>query len=245
MALLDEILKEKRLEVKKLKVSGERKRGFHRLKDSFKKGEVNIVAEIKQSSPSAGFISEIDLDCVLDVYNRYAKGISVLTDRKFFGGSFELLQSVAERTELPVLCKEFIIDKRQIDMAYVSGADIVLLIARILDGSQLDELYGYASDLGLDVLVEVHSMEELKKVKGLKPAILGVNSRDLDTLEISLERAKGILDSVDFECLRIAESGIKTREDVEFLKSSCDGFLIGETILKSGNIEAKFRELML
>ena len=245
MALLDEILKEKRLEVKGLKVSGERKRGFYRLENSFKEGEVNIIAEIKQSSPSAGFIKEIDVNGVLDVYDRYAKGVSVLTDSKFFGGSFELLRSVAKRTELPVLCKEFIIDKKQIDKAYVFGADIVLLIVRILDDALLEELYVYASYLGLDVIVEVHSKEELGRVKGLKPAILGVNSRDLDTLEISLERAKDILESVDFECLRIAESGIRTRADVEFLRDSCDGFLIGEALLRSDNIEEKFKELML
>ncbi len=245
MALLDEILREKRLEVEGLKVSGERKRGFYRLKDSFKKGKINIVAEIKQSSPSAGFIKDINLDSVLKVYNRYAKGISVLTDRKFFGGSYELLKEVSERTNLPVLCKEFIIDKRQIDMAYVHGADIVLLIVRILEDRALEELYDYSIGLGLDVLVEVHSKVELDRVKKLKPAILGVNSRDLDTLDISLRRAKDILESVDFECLRIAESGIRTRADVEFLKSSCDGFLIGEALLKSDNIEEKFKELML
>lgn len=245
MALLEEILKAKREEVEGLKVSGERKKGFYRLKDSFKEDEVNIIAEIKQSSPSAGFISKIDLDGVLDIYNRYAKGISVLTDRKFFGGSYELLKDVSEKTNLPVLCKEFIIDKKQIDMAYVCGADLVLLIVRILDDELLKELYGYASGLSLDVLVEVHSKDELERVKGLKPAILGVNSRDLDTLEISLERAKRILDSVDFECLRIAESGIKTKSDIEFLKDSCDGFLIGETLLKSGDVEAKFKELVL
>ncbi len=245
MALLDEILREKRLEVEGLKVSGERKRGFYRLKDSFKKGKINIVAEIKQSSPSAGFIKDINLDSVLKVYNRYAKGISVLTDRKFFGGSYELLKEVSERTNLPVLCKGFIIDKRQIDMAYVHGADIVLLIVRILEDRALEELYDYSIGLGLDVLVEVHSKVELDRVKKLKPAILGVNSRDLDTLDISLRRAKDILESVDFECLRIAESGIRTRADVEFLKSSCDGFLIGEALLKSDNIEEKFKELML
>ena len=245
MALLDEILREKQLEVKGLKVSGERKRGFYRLKDSFKKGKINIVAEIKQSSPSAGFIKDINLDSVLKVYNRYAKGISVLTDRKFFGGSYKLLKEVSERTNLPVLCKEFIIDKRQIDMAYVCGADMVLLIVRILDDELLKELYDYAIGLGLDVLVEVHSKVELERIKKLKPSILGVNSRDLDTLKISLERAKGILESVDFECFRIAESGIKTKSDIEFLKSSCDGFLIGETLLKSGDIEAKFKELLL
>ncbi len=245
MALLDEILKEKRAEVEKIKVNGERGKGLKRIKNSFKNGEVNIIAEIKQSSPSAGFLREIEVDSVLDVYNRYAKGISVLTDKKFFGGSFELLKRVAKETELPVLCKEFIIDKKQIDMAYISDADIVLLIAKILDDELLKELYDYASNLGLDVLVEVHSKEELKRVEDLKPAILGVNSRNLDTLEISLERAKDILKSADFECLKIAESGIKTKADIEFLKGSCDGFLIGETLLKSGDIEAKFRELLL
>ena len=245
MALLDEILKEKWVEVEKIKVNGERKKGFKRIRDSFKNGEVNIIAEIKQSSPSAGFIRRIDVDSVLDVYNRYAKGISVLTDSKFFGGSFEFLKKATERTELPVLCKEFIIDKRQIDMAYVCGADMVLLIARILDDELLEELYGYAMTLSLDVIVEIHSIGELERVKKLKPAILGVNSRNLDTLEISLDREKYVLDSVDFECLKIAESGIRAKGDIEFLEDICDGFLVGESLLKSGDIEAKFKELLL
>ncbi len=244
MALLDEILKEKQAEVEKLKVNGERKKGFKRIRNSFKNGETNIIAEIKQVSPSAGFIRRIDLDSVLDVYNRYAKGISVLTDSKFFGGSFEFLKKVTERTELPVLCKEFIIDKRQIDMAYVCGADMVLLITRILDEEVFEELYRYALGLGLDVLVEVHTDKGLERAKRVEPDILGVNSRDLDTLEISLERAKGILESVDFECVRIAESGIRIRKDVKFLKDVCDGFLVGEALLK-GDIEEKFKELLL
>ncbi len=232
--LLDEILLNKEMEIQTLKVEKiGRTRKIHKLKDYFKEDEINIIAEIKESSPSAGFLRKIDLNEILPVYLKYAKAISVLTDEKFFSGSFERLQSVCEKADIPILCKDFIISKIQIDKAYMCGADIVLLIVRILGREKLEELYTYAKSLGLDVLVEVHSIKEMKEAKNLMPGILGVNSRDLDTLDISLKRAKSILDSVDFETIKIAESGIKDRKDMEYLQRSCDGFLIGEALIKN------------
>ncbi len=233
--VLEDIISYKKEYIKTITVTGERNRKMHRLEDSIKDGKINIIAEIKASSPSAGFINNIDLNEILPVYMQYSSAISVLTDEKFFGGSFERLKTVADRTSLPVLCKDFIIDKVQIDKAYVCGADMILLITRILDDEKLEELYDYAKSLGLDVLVEIHTIQEVERIKGLQPKITGVNSRDLDTLSISLERAKKILKSIDFNTLKIAESGIKTKEDIAYLKESCSAFLIGETLVKNSN----------
>jgi len=202
---------------------------------------VNIIAELKLKSPSAGLIAEID-DKRISIYSRYAVAISVLTDNTFFGGSFEVLADVAGKTELPVLCKDFIIEKTQIDLAYSKGADLVLLIARILDKERMRTLYEYARELGLNCLVEVHTTEELDKITDLDAEIVGVNARNLDTLAVDLDMAIEIMSRVDTP-VRVAESGIRTRKDIErFHDANC--FLIGETLMRSQDIEATFRELL-
>ncbi len=240
-SLLEKIISNKKDEIGSMFIDKKRNRKIHHLKNHIKDNFVNIIAEIKSSSPSAGLIREINLDEILPVYEKYASAISVLTDERFFGGSFERLCEVAERVELPVLCKDFIIDKKQIDMAYSYGADIVLLIVRILSDETLGELYQYAKNFGLDVLVELHSIEDMQRIISFSPDIVGVNARDLDTLEISLKRAKTILNSINFETLKIAESGIKTKQNIEYLRDDCDAFLIGEVLLKeSKNMERKF-----
>ncbi len=243
--VLENILSYKKEYIKTIEVKGERNRKIHRLENNIKDGKINIIAEIKSSSPSAGFINNIDLNEILPVYTQYASAISVLTDEKFFGGSFERLKAVADKTSLPILCKDFIIDKLQIDKAYVCGADMILLIVRILNDEKLEKLYGYAKNLGLDVLMEVHTIEEAERIKKIGPKITGVNSRDLDTLTISLKRAKKILKSIDFSTLKIAESGIKTKEDIAYLKESCNAFLIGETLIKnSDGLKETFLEFL-
>ncbi len=243
--ILDEILDYKKEYIKTITLEGKRTRKSHCLKDYIKRDKINIIAEIKESSPSAGFIGRINLDEILPVYSEYACAVSVLTDEKFFGGSFDKLRYVADSVNLPILCKDFIIDEIQIDKAYLSGADMVLLIARLLSADRLKELYDYAKNMGLDILMEVHSSAELDKISNLKPDIVGVNSRDLDTLSISLERVKGILGNINFDAIKIAESGIKTKKDMDYLKDSCDGFLIGEVLMKNvDNLKEKFLEFI-
>jgi len=202
---------------------------------------VNIIAELKRKSPSAGDIGEID-DERIALYSQYATAISVLTDATYFNGSFEILADVADRIKLPILCKDFFIDTVQIDLAYSKGADLILLIARILDKEEMKNLYSYARGLGLNCLVEVHTAEELDKIADLDAEIIGVNARDLDTLVIDLERGKEILSHVNAP-VRVAESGIKSRKDIEgFSDANC--FLIGETLMRSQDLESTFRELL-
>ncbi|WP_022670956.1 indole-3-glycerol phosphate synthase TrpC [Hippea alviniae] len=241
MSLLNKIIESKKEEIKKLDLSGNREGEIRKLK--IQRERVNIIAEIKPRSPSAGFIRNIELDEIIKVYNEEAIAISILTDEKFFGGSFNLLKTAKEKSLLPLLCKDFIIDEKQILKAYLSGADLILLIARIVDFENLREFYDTTLSLGMDAIVEIFDEEDLKKVEKLKSSIVGVNSRNLDTLEISIEKTKFLLNRIDFPCIKIAESGIKTRNDIELLKNDCDAFLIGETLLKSKNIKEKFKEL--
>ncbi|MGD0659762.1 MAG: indole-3-glycerol phosphate synthase TrpC [Syntrophorhabdales bacterium] len=238
---------EKIIEAKKLEVGGLKRSSFGPRKRPVRKlaldGPVNIIAELKRKSPSAGFIGEID-EARIAAYSRYARAISVLTDSAFFGGSYEFLDHVAGSTDLPVLCKDFVIDPKQMDRAYAAGADLVLLIARILTGAELELLYSHARDLGLSCLVEIHEREELDAIVGLDPDMVGVNARDLDTLEIDLEKAAQTLSLVRAP-VRIAESGIRSRHDIERMgRSGANGFLVGEALMRSKEPAATFEELL-
>jgi indole-3-glycerol phosphate synthase len=238
--LIGEIVETKKKEVEMLKMFKPTPRTKPVIPLTLKEG-VNIIAELKRKSPSAGALGEIDDERVA-CYSRYATAISILTDATYFNGSFEILADVAGRIELPILCKDFFIDRAQIDLAYAKGADLILLIARILDKEQMKNLYDYARRLGLNCLVEVHAVDELEKIADLDAQIVGVNARDLDTLVIDLERGKEILSHVNAP-VRVAESGIKSRKDIEgFHNVNC--FLIGETLMRSRNLESTFRELL-
>ena len=238
--MIEQILANKRKEVLEL---GSVKRG-HRQKPvrslDLRQG-TNIIAELKRKSPSAGRINKID-DTRVAVYTRYATAISVLTDNHYFGGSFDLLADVSRKTSLPVLCKDFIIDKAQIDLAYSKGADLILLIAGILNELELKDLYDYARGKGLNCLVEVHTMEELERISHLNADIIGVNARDLDTLSIDLSRAAEIMTCVQAP-VKVAESGIKSRFDMERVPGA-NCFLIGETLMRSEDLESTFRGLL-
>jgi indole-3-glycerol phosphate synthase len=205
-------------------------------------GQINIIAELKRKSPSAGFIADID-DNRITVYSKYAKAISVLTDKAFFGGSMEFLTEVAQLTPLPVLCKDFIIDPVQIDAAYSAGADLVLFIVRILNDQDLATLYAHAKGMGLECLVELHAPSEIPRISCISPAVVGVNARDLDTLHIDLDYASTMLKQVQSQ-VRVAESGIKTRDDINRLKEWANVFLIGETLMRSTNLESTFEDLL-
>jgi indole-3-glycerol phosphate synthase len=203
---------------------------------------VNIIAELKRKSPSAGFINDID-DRRIEIYSRYACAISVLTDAQFFGGSMEFLSHVAEATPLPVLCKDFIIHPVQVDAAYAAGADLILLIVRILSVDELTFLYHYARNLGLECLVEIHEADELPKIAEMAPTVVGVNARNLDTLLVDTSRLSAIFGNISAK-VKVAESGIKSRCDIEQLSGLADTFLIGETLMRSSNPDSTFRELL-
>ena len=202
-------------------------------------GALGVIAEFKRSSPSKGVIyANAD---PIEVVNQYvdggADGISVLTDHEFFNGSYEDLQSVSHNVELPVLCKDFILEKPQINRALVSGASIVLLIVRILTPQKLKELYEYAVQLQLEVLLEIHDEEDLEIAMTLQPKLIGINNRNLQTFETDLSMTENLIKSIDDSSIVvISESGIKNIEDcLRVAHAGVDAILIGEAVMKHGN----------
>jgi len=209
--------------------------------------QAEIIAEVKKASPSAGLLCKsYDPAAVARTYEQAgAAGISVLTEPRHFLGRDEDLQQVRQAVNLPVLRKDFVSDPYQVFETRALGADVILLIAAGLEQALLKQLYIMALAIGLDVIVEVHTRDELDRVLPLDQAIIGVNSRDLHTLKTDLEQARKLAPLIPPLRPAIAESGIKSRHDIEDLQArGYKGFLIGETLMKSANAAATLRELL-
>jgi len=210
-------------------------------------GTPTLIAEVKKASPSAGVIAE-DFDPVAQAISYEAAGanaLSVLTDEKFFQGSLEFMQQVISKTTIPVLRKDFTVDPVQIYEAVVSGADAILLIVAAMEQEQLQQLFDCARLFPIDVLVEVHQLEELDVALDLGADIIGINNRNLKTFGVDLQTTADLAEEIPSECLGISESGIKTAADVGFCRDQgIDCFLIGETLMRSDNIESTVNELM-
>ncbi len=208
--------------------------------------DVSIIAEVKKSSPSAGIIREdFNPAAIARAYERGgAACISVLTDEKYFSGKLEYLSEVRRAVALPILRKDFIIDEKQIIQARAYGADGVLLIVAALDNAELSGLLDAARRWGLDALVEVHTEAELKRAVNAHAAAIGINNRDLHTFEVDLSTAEKLAASIPEDTLRIGESGINDRRDIERLKKhAIDAVLVGETLMRAQNIEKATRVL--
>ncbi|MBN1557067.1 MAG: indole-3-glycerol phosphate synthase TrpC [Lentisphaerae bacterium] len=209
-------------------------------------GGTRIIAELKKASPSAGLLRRAYRPAALArAYEAAgACAVSVLTEPRHFLGRGEHLEAVRAATRLPVLRKDFIGDPYQVAEAAAWGADAVLLIVAALEGPALRRLFAEARTLGLDVLVEAHSARELELALALPGAIVGVNSRNLKTLETSLDTARSLAGRIPAERISVAESGIRTRAEIEDLEArGYRGFLIGETLLRSGRPGAAVRAL--
>jgi indole-3-glycerol phosphate synthase len=193
---------------------------------------VAVVAEVKRRSPSAGSIRE-DLEPAerAALYAAHgAAAVSVLTDGPYFGGSIEDLQAAVQRCPVPVLRKDFILDRLQIIEARAAGAAAVLLIVRAL-GRELRSMIGYAAEVGIDALIEVHSPRELGAALDAGATIIGVNSRDLDSFKVDTEAAWKIVSEVPADLIAVAESGMATREDVvRAAEAGADAVLIGTAL---------------
>ncbi len=254
MNLLKRIVSYKREEVKKRKsiVSvGTLKSGnFPKVRDFksvLEKEGISIIAEIKRMSPSAGIIREdFDPTQMARTYEENgASAISVLTDRKFFGGSIDYVIAVKNEVNLPVLRKEFIIDEYQIYESRYIGADAVLLIARILTSAELGRFISIAKELGLACLVEVHTRNELEEVLSTITEIIGINNRNLDTLQIDIKTSLELKKMTPEGYITVSESGIKTREDVlKLQEAGFDAILVGETLMRTKNLGNKLKELL-
>ncbi len=263
-SILDKIIADKRAEVSYRKSQ----RGIEQLKEQIRAKPkcrnfykavtkpnsrgINVIAEVKKASPSAGIIREdFDPVAIAQIYAKCgADAISVLTDEKYFQGRLEYINQIHEAVNLPVLRKDFIIDLWQVYESRVAGADAILLIAEALKPGELMDLMIAAAELTLTVLLEVHRADTLMTVRSLIGfpkkgySVLGINNRDLATMQVDLNTTSRLAELLDNKKELVAESGIKTRADVEKLMSvGVRAVLIGRTLCESRTIEEKFTEL--
>ena len=206
-----------------------------RFKDKISNKDEAIIAEIKKASPSAGVISE-DFDPIKKAIEYEAFGasaLSILTEEDFFMGSVNYLKDVKKITNLPILRKDFIIDEYQIYESKLIGADCILLIASILSDQQIEDFVNIAKKLQLDYLIEVHDENELRRVEHFQDALIGINNRNLKTFEVDLDNSVRLRNAFKQKNIFIAESGIKSREDIDYLKlHNIKVFLIGESLMR-------------
>jgi len=208
---------------------------------------IALIAEVKRASPSAGVIrSEFDPVKTAVAYEQYsASCVSVLTDEKYFHGSLNDLVAVRQAIDLPVLRKDFFIDRYQVLESRAAGADCVLLIAECLDDCRLRDLYFYASELGMDALVELYDDNNLDRVLKLEPALVGINNRDLRTFVTDLEHTVRLAPRITRQSLLVSESGIRTQSDVHTLRrAGVRAILVGETLMRSDDVKEKINELL-
>jgi indole-3-glycerol phosphate synthase len=249
-SILQKIISEKEKEVERLSqltfdINQNKKLSMY---NSFKENnQMNIIAEIKRASPSKGMINTNvnPVKQAIDYVNYGANAISVLTDETFFKGSIDDLIHVREVVDVPILCKDFIINTKQIDRANAAGADVVLLIVAALSPIKLIELYEYALEKKLEVLLEVHNEEELKLALAVGAKMIGINNRNLKTFDVDLAVTERLVRLInDEEVLVISESGIKSAEDVLQVKNAgAKGILVGETLMRSKNLKETFSQL--
>jgi indole-3-glycerol phosphate synthase len=251
MNILDRIVAKKLEEIPSIVVPTERL--VNKPKRSLSKSiasshhPLGLIAEVKKASPSKGILTKnFQPVAIAKSYEEMqVSGISVLTDQEFFLGDPSYLTNIKHEVDIPILRKDFIIDEKQVLFSERIGADAILLIAAILDGNQLAELHAQATELGLDVLVEVHNEKELEKVlRQITPRMIGVNNRDLATFETDLTTTERLYPLMPKGVQVISESGIHTRKDVDFLREiKVDGLLIGEGFMKSQNKQAFLNSL--
>lgn len=222
-------------------------RGFIKaLKEKAKDGPA-LIAELKKASPSKGLIrADFDPAGIAAAYESGgAACLSVLTDEPYFQGRDEYLKIVKAASKLPVLRKDFMIDPYQIFESRALGADCILLIMAALDDALARQLYNFAKDLGMDVLVEIHDEEELQRALALSPEMIGVNNRSLKTLEVDIRTSHDFSEKIPPETLKIAESGLSGYAEISALRAAgYAGFLVGESLMRQPDIGAAVRSLL-
>ena len=255
--ILSKIINEKRKELEKARTAipeQKMKEMAQKIyaKSAFKRNiarphHINLIAELKKASPQKGIIrGDFDpLKIALTYQANGASALSVLTDERFFEGNLKTLKAIRERVTLPLLRKDFIIDEYQIYESLYWGADAVLLIAQILTEEKLARFHRIAKNLGMDILVEVHNEEDLDKALKSGAQIIGINNRDLSTFRVDLAITQRLIRLIPENKVKVSESGIKTYEDVMFLKSlGINAVLIGEAFMEASDIAAKMRQVM-
>ncbi|MCX7876500.1 MAG: indole-3-glycerol phosphate synthase TrpC [Melioribacteraceae bacterium] len=254
MNILEKILEAKKEEVLNLKNKFSQKsfedsqffncHNFYFEKSISKKGQLNLIAEIKKASPSKGIIREnfnhIDISKIY--FNNSVDAVSILTDRLFFMGDITFLKDIASIKKAPLLRKDFIIDEIQIFEAKSNGADAILLIAEILSSEQIKYFTNVAQEINLDVLLEIHSPKQLDKIDFSLNKIIGINNRNLETFNVNINTTFELLKLIPSDIITVSESGITSKNDIEKLKSKkINAVLVGEHFMKSNDIEKELQ----
>lgn len=206
---------------------------------ALKNGDISIIAEVKKASPSKGIIREKfnPVEIAQEYLKAEVSAMSVLTETDFFQGSPEFLRDIRKIADIPLLRKDFIIDEYQIFEAFVLGADAILLIMAILDDKTAEKFLSLTKSLGMNCLVEVHDIEEVKRALGIGADIIGINNRNLNTFDEDIHTTERLIKFIPSDKVVISESSIKTFEDIEYLKNlNVNGVLIGETFMRADNI---------
>ena len=209
--------------------------------------DISVIAEVKRSSPSKGALAPITDPAALAASYEEASAtvISVLTEQRRFGGTLADLDAVRKAVELPILRKDFMVDEYQFYEARAHGADVILLIVAALSKNQLDDYFHLSKELGMRALIEVHTPGELESALEISPEIVGVNSRNLKTLDVDAQAFAQLIPQMPRSIARVAESGISTRADVEFAQEhGATAILVGEALVRSGNPKVAMAQLL-
>ncbi len=247
---LSRILEQKAREVEKMEREElQPLRQTYRLSEYLKNHQdrLQIIAEVKKASPSLGDIN-LDVDIVQQAQTYEANGavmISVLTDEVFFKGHLDYLREISSQVQIPTLNKDFIIDEKQIIRARNAGATVILLIVAVLSEKRLKELYDYATELGLEVLVETHNLAELEVAHRLGAQIIGVNNRNLTTFEVNLQTSVDLAKYFKDDCFYISESAIFTEEDAKRVAPYFNGILVGTALMQAEDVAQRIKELQI
>jgi indole-3-glycerol phosphate synthase len=209
--------------------------------------EISVIAEVKRSSPSKGSLAPITDPAGLAAQYEEAGAhvVSVLTEQRRFGGSLADLDAVRKAIDLPLLRKDFMVDEYQFYEARAHGADVVLLIVAALSKNQLEDYFHLSTELGMRSLIEVHTNDELERALEISPEIIGVNSRNLKTLEVDARAFAELIPQIPSTIARVAESGISSREEVVFAQEcGATAILVGEALVRSGSPSVAINQLL-
>ena len=249
-AFLPNILEQKTIEVAQMPLEDiQPLRQTYRLYDFLQAhpDRLQIIAEVKKASPSMGDIN-IDVDILQQAKTYEANGaamISVLTDQVYFKGHLDDLRDISHQVAIPTLNKDFIIDEKQIIRARNAGASVVLLIVAALTEERLKELYDYATELGLEVLVETHNREELEIAHRIGARIIGVNNRNLTSFEVDLQTSLDLAEYFQEGPVYISESAIFSGQDAQAVAPHFQGILVGTALMQAENVAEKIKELQV
>ena len=249
MNILEKILNVKRQEIQQIKdfEFGEMAGQNRSLKDALSKPGISVIAEIKMKSPSEGEIFPYaDPAQIAKGYESAgAAAISVLTDQSFFGGSLDILKAVRDAVSIPVIRKDFIIDQKQISETIHYNGDAFLLIADALDQDSLQQLMNIGKMAGLEFLVEYHAEKHAEFIFALNPEIVGINCRNLKTMATEITYFEKMISSLPSNSVKVAESGIHTSDDLEYVSDlGYDAAIIGTSLMKTGNPEKALETLL-